>query len=188
MVNQMAQADVKFSESLKPVRKGMLNDPEAMAKFVHQTEAAEAKAIGAAKAIRTGIFYDAEKWSDYLQRSMALNATTMRTAGDFQASRQPIFYHPEAWYNYKNQTAVLKTMSEKSSAAPVRQALLYHPEEWERTFDPQMVHIGRKSAIGSVINRQSQANKTDRRAPPSVQRTPRQVMTNNRFGARPSVA
>jgi hypothetical protein len=79
-------------------------------------------------------------------------------------------------------------MSEKSSAAPVRQALLYHPEEWERTFDPQMVHIGRKSAIGSVINRQSQAKKTDRRAPPSVQRTPRQVMTNNRFGARPSVA
>ena len=188
MVNQMAQADVKFSESLKPVRKGMLNDPEAMAKFVHQTEAAEAKAIGAAKAIRTGIFYDAEKWSDYLQRSMALNATTMRTAGDFQVNRQPIFYHPEAWNNYKNQTAILKTMSEKSSAAPVRQALLYHPEEWERTFDPQMVHIGRKSAIGSVINRQSQAKKTDRRAPPAAQRTPRQVMTNNRFGARPSVA
>jgi len=188
MVNQMAQADVKFSESLKPVRKGLLNDPEAMAKFVLQTEAAEAKAIGAVKATRTGIFYDAEKWSDYLKRSMALNATTMRTAGDIQMNRQPIFYHPEAWNNYKAQTAVVKTMSEKSSAAPVRQALLYHPEEWERTFDPQMVHIGRKSAIGTVINRPSQVKKIDRKAPPAAQRTGRPVMTNSRIGARAALA
>jgi MFS family permease len=187
MVNQMAQVNVKFSDSLKPVRKGLLNDPEAMARFMHQTETAEARAISAVKVNRTGIFYDSEKWSDYLKRSMGLNATTMRTGGDIQTNRQPIFYHPEAWNNYKSHTAIVKTTSEKA-AVPARQALLYHPEEWERTFDPQMVHIGRKSAIGTIINRQSPIKKTDRRAPPAAHPVSRPVVMNNRFGTRPSLA
>ncbi|MGP8079595.1 MAG: MFS transporter [Dehalococcoidales bacterium] len=189
IVNQMAQADAKFSESLKPARKGLLYDPEAMAKFVKQTTLAEAKAIDT-KPARTGIFYDSQKWNDYLKQSMLLNATTMRTIGDVQTNRTPIFYHPEAWNNYKNQTALSRTATTKTRAgATPRQALLYHPEEWERTFDPVMVHIGRKSAIGTVISRQSQTKKIDRKAPPvSHQPLSNPTLINRRIGTRPSMA
>jgi hypothetical protein len=149
LVNQMAQADAKFSESIKPAHKGILNDPEAMAKFMSQTAMAEAKAIDQVKTTRTGIFYDSQKWADYLKQSMVLNATTMRMSGDVQTNRQPIFYHPEIWNNYKEQTSASRVTATKTKAGAVRtrQALLYHPEEWERSFDPAMVHIGRKSAI-----------------------------------------
>ena len=189
MVNQMAQADTKFSESLKPSHKGLLYDPEAMAKFMKQTTMAEAKAIDA-KPARAGIFYDSQKCSDYLKQSMLINATTVRTIGDGQINRQPIFYHPEAWNNYKNQTALSRSAAAKTriGAAP-KQALLYHPEEWERTLDPAMVHIGRKSAIGTVIARKSTMKKTDIKARPANYQTEnRQVITNKRIGTRPSVA
>jgi MFS family permease len=188
MVNQMAQADTKFSESLKPARKGLLYDPEAMAKFVKQTTLAEAKAIDA-KPARTGIFYDSQKWSDYLKQSLVLNATTMRTISDVQTNRQPIFYHPEAWNNYKNQTALSKSAAKTRVGATSRQALLYHPEEWERTIDPVMVHIGRKSAIGTVISRQSQTKKIERKTPPiKHQSFSNPTLINKRIGARPSMA
>jgi hypothetical protein len=189
MVNQMAQADTKFSESLKPEHKGLLYDPEAMAKFMKQTTMAEAKAIDA-KPARAGIFYDSQKCSDYLKQSMLINATTVRTIGDGQINRQPIFYHPEAWNNYKNQTALSRSAAAKTriGAAP-KQALLYHPEEWERTLDPAMVHIGRKSAIGTVIARKSTVKKTDIKARPANYQTEnRPVITNKRIGTRPSVA
>ena len=189
MVNQMAQADTKFSESLKPSHKGLLYDPEAMAKFMKQTTMAEAKAIDA-KPARAGIFYDSQKCSDYLKQSMLINATTVRTIGDGQINRQPIFYHPEAWNNYKNQTALSRSAAAKTriGAAP-KQALLYHPEEWERTLDPAMVHIGRKSAIGTVIARKSTMKKTDFKSrPASYQTENRPVITNKRIGTRPSVA
>jgi hypothetical protein len=191
MVNQMAQADTKFTESLKPVRKGILNDPEAMAKFMTQTTAAEAKAIGTVKAVRSGIFYDSEKWGDYLKRSMALTATTIRTSGDIQTNRQPIFYHPEAWNSYKSQTVSprLATFKTNTWTVTAKQPLLYHPEEWDRAFDPQMVHIGRKSAIGVVINRQNPVKKIDRKAPPmNTQPLNRPAMAAKRIGARPSMA
>ena len=42
----------------------------------------EAKAIDNAKIARNGLFYDSQKWSDYLKQSMVLNATTMRTGGE----------------------------------------------------------------------------------------------------------
>jgi hypothetical protein len=185
----MAQADAKFSESLKPARKGLLYDPETMAKFVKQTTLAEAKAIDT-KPARTGIFYDSQKWNDYLKQSMLLNATTMRTIGDVQTNRTPIFYHPEAWNNYKNQTALSRTVTTKTKVgATPRQALLYHPEEWDRTFDPVMVHIGRKSAIGTVIIRQSQVKKIDRKAPPvSHQSLINPTMINRRIGTHPLMA
>ena len=191
LVNQMAQADAKFSESLKPARKGLLYDPEAMAKFVNQTTIAEAKAIDRVKTARSGIFYDSEKWADYLKQSMLLNATTMRTNGDVLTNRQPIFYHPEIWNSYKDQTALSRAAAAKSKAGSVRtrQALLYHPEEWERTFDPQMVHIGRKSAIGTVISRQNQVNRIDRKLPPvSHQPVSRPSVITKRIGTRPSLA
>ena len=117
---------------------------------------AEAKAIDSAKTVRTGIFYDSQKWSDYLKQSMVLNATTIRTGGEVQTNRQPIFYHPEIWNNYKNQTALsgkVAAFKNNASAMSARQPLLYHPEEWDRAFDPAMVHIGRKSAIGTVLIR-----------------------------------
>ena len=192
MVSQMAQADEKFSESLKPVRKGLLYDPEALAKFVKQTEMAEAKAIDSPKRVRTGIFYDSEKWSDYLKQSMVLNATTIRTGGENQTNRQPIFYHPEIWANYKDQTDLSgKGAAFKNNAGTItaRQPLLYHPEEWDRAFDPAMVHIGRKSAIGSVINRQNQIKKIDRKVPPMSHRPiAKPAMIRKRIGASPSMA
>jgi hypothetical protein len=192
MVNQMAQADDKFSESLKPVRKGLLHDPEALAKFVKQTEMAEAKAIDSAKPVRTGIFYDSQKWSDYLKQSMVLNATTIRTGGEVQTNRQPIFYHPEAWNNYKNQTALsgkVAAFKNNARATTARQPLLYHPEEWDRAFDPAMVHIGRKSAIGAVINQPHQVKKIDRKVPSmSYRPVAKPVMITKRNWIRPSMA
>jgi len=181
MVNQMAQADAKFSDSLKPARKGLLYDPEAMAKFMKQTTLAEAKAIDA-KPARAGIFYDSERWNGYLKQSMLLNATTMRTLGDGQTNRMPVFYHPEAWENYKKQAAL--SQAKTRVGAKAKTALLYHPEEWERTFDPAMVRIGRKSAIGTVVSRQSQMRKTDQKA--ATITNPK--MTGKRFGTRPSAA
>jgi hypothetical protein len=156
-----------------------------------QTTMAEAKAIDA-KHSRTGIFYDSGKWSDYLKQSMLINATTVRTIGDGQINRQPIFYHPEAWNNYKNQTALSHTAAAKTRVgATPKQALLYHPEEWERTLDPAMVHIGRKSAIGTVIARKSTMKKIDRTARPvshQPENKPAPAAANKRFGTRPSVA
>jgi MFS family permease len=190
-VNQMAQANTKFSESLKPVRKGLLHDPEALAMFVKQTAAAEARAIDGARTARTGIFYDSQKWSDYLKQSMVLNATTMRTAGDSLSNRQPIFYHPEMWNNYKNQTALPKVTNVKTNARVMstRQPLLYHPEEWDRTFDPAMVHIGRKSAIGTIVNKQNQIKKMEQKIPSNIYRTATQsALTSKRIGTRPSMA
>jgi hypothetical protein len=159
-----------------------------MAKFMKQTTMAEAKAIDA-KPARTGIFYDSQKWSDYLKQSLVLNATTVRTIGDPQSNRQPIFYHPEAWNNYKNQTALSRTSAKARVGATPKQALLYHPEEWERTLDPAMVHIGRKSAIGTVITKQITIKKINRAAPyVNHQAENRPAAINKRFGTRPSVA
>ena len=191
LVNQMVQANTRFSESLKPVRKGLLHDPEAMAKFLKQTAVAEARAIDSAKTARTGIFYDAQKWGDYLKQSMVLNATTMRTTGDSLTNRQPIFYHPEMWNNYKSQTAWPKEVNVKTNARVMsnRQPLLYHPEEWDRTFDPAMVHIGRKSAIGTVISKQNQVKKPEQKVPSnSYHPTAKTAMTGKRIGARPLMA
>jgi hypothetical protein len=176
---------------LKPVRKGLLYDPEAWARFVNQTAMAEAKAIDSVKIARNGLFYDSQRWTDYLKQSLVLNATTMRTSGDSQVTRQAIFYHPEMWRNYKNQTALSRVATAKAntSAMPARQALLYHPEEWDRTFDPAMVRIGRKSAIGTVINRQSQVKKIDRKAPSaSCQPATRPAMITKRIRTSPSLA
>ena len=191
LVNQMAQADAKFSESLKPVRKGLLHDPEALARFVKQTTVAEARAIDSLRAARNGIFYDSQKWSDYFKQSMVLNATTMRTAGDSLTNRQPIFYHPEMWNNYKNQTAISRVTDVKTKGRVMssRQPLLYHPEEWDRTFDPAIVHIGRKSAIGTVINKQNQIKRTERRAPSNNYHPAAQpALTGKRIGTRPLMA
>ena len=94
MMNQ-AQANARYWR-LKPYARA-LHDPEAWARFVNQTAMDEAKAIDSAKIARHGLFYDSQKWGDYLKQSMVLNATTMRTGGDSQITRQPIFYHPEMW-------------------------------------------------------------------------------------------
>jgi hypothetical protein len=52
-----------------------------------------------------------------------------------------------------------------------------------------MVHIGRKSAIGTVITRQSTVKKMDRKSPPMSHQTEnRPAATNKRFGTRPSMA
>jgi hypothetical protein len=70
-----------------------------------------------------------------------------------------------------------------------RQPLLYHPEEWDRTFDPAMVHIGRKSAIGTVINKQNQVKKPERRVPSnSYHPASKPAMTGKRIGTRPLMA
>jgi hypothetical protein len=191
LTNQTAQADARILESLKPVRKGLLYDPESWARFVNQTAMAEAKAIDTVKIARNGLFYDSQRWTDYLKQSLVLNATTMRTSGDSQVTRQAVFYHPEMWGNYKNQTALSRVATSKTniSAMHSRQALLYHPEEWDRAFDPVMVHIGRKSAIGTVINRQSQIKKIDRKVPPiSHQPVTRPAMTTKRIRTSPSLA
>jgi MFS family permease len=191
IVNQMEQADAKFTESLKPARKGLLYDPEAWAKFVHQTTLAEAKAIDKVKPARAGIFYDSEKWSGYLKQSMVLNATTMRTGGDVQTSRQPIFYYPESWEKYKNQIASSRLMATRADSWSVStgQPQRYYPGEWERAFDPAIVHIGRKSAIGTVINGPGQIKKNDRKvAPMNSHPVTKPAMINNRIGTRPSVA
>jgi len=191
LVNQMVQANAKFSESLKPIRKGLLHDPEALAIFVKQTAAAEARAIDSSRKARTGIFYDSDKWSDYLKQSMVLNATTMRTTGDSLTNRQPIFYHPEMWNNYKNQTVQSKVANVKTNARVMstKQPLLYHPEEWERTFDPAMVHIGRKSSIGTGINKQSPVKKIERTLPSANYRpVAKPTMITKRIGTKPSMA
>ncbi len=191
MVNQIAQADAKFSESLKPIRKGLLNDLEAWARFINQTAIAEAKAIDNTKIARNGLFYDSQKWSDYLKQSMVLNATTMRTGGDGQTNRQPIFYHPEIWSNYKTQSALsrMATTNTNVSIRSNRQPLLYHPEEWDRVLDPAMVHIGRKSAIGNVIKRQSPVKKIEHKVlPGSHHLVTKPAITTKRIGTLPSVA
>ena len=161
MVNQMAQADAKFSESLKPVRKGLLNDPEAWARFINQTTIAEAKAIDSIKIARNGLFYDSQKWSDYLKQSMVLNATTMRTSGEVKLTDNPSSIIPKFGIITKTRRLylVMATIKTNVSVKSNRQPLLYHPEEWDRAFDPAMVHIGRKSAIGTVISRQSPVRK-----------------------------
>jgi len=176
-----AQSNAKAQATTEPAHKGLLYDPEAMAKFMKQTTLAEAKAIDA-KPARAGIFYDSERWNGYLKQSMLLNATTMRTLGDGQTNRMPVFYHPEAWENYKKQAAL--SQAKTRVGAKAKTALLYHPEEWERTFDPAMVRIGRKSAIGTVVSRQSQMRKTDQKA--ATITNPK--MTGKRFGTRPSAA
>jgi hypothetical protein len=52
-----------------------------------------------------------------------------------------------------------------------------------------MVHIGRKSAIGAVITRQSTVKKMERKSPPvSHQTENRMAITNKRIGTRPSMA
>jgi hypothetical protein len=191
LVNQTEQGDAKILDSLKPARKGLLCDPEAMARFVNQIALAEAIAIDSVKIVRNGLFYDSQRWSDYLKQSLELNATTMRTSSEGMINRQPIFYHPEMWGNYKNQSSLSRVATAKSNtgAMPARQALLYHPEEWDRTLDPAMVHIGRKSAIGKVINRQSQVKKIDRKAL-LTNRLPvtRPTMTTKRIRTTPSMA
>ena len=163
MMNQAVKADTRMTEDLKPVRKGLLYDPEAWARFMNQTAIDEAKAIDRVKTTRSGIFYDSQKWGDYLKQSMVLNATTMRTGGDSQVTRQPIFYHPELWGDYKNQSVLSREVNFKAgvNVKSNRKPLLYHPEEWDRTFDPAMVHIGRKSAIGTVITRQNPVKNTN---------------------------
>ena len=108
-----------------------------------------------------------------------------------QINRQPIFYHPEIWNNYKNQTALSRVATAKTNASAMsnRQPLLYHPEEWDRAFDPAMVHIGRKSAIGTVITRQNQVKKIDRKVPPvSHHPVTKPTMTTKRIGTSPSLA
>ena len=115
----------------------------------------------------------------------------MRTAGDGQTNRQPIFYHPEIWNNYKNQAALSKVVSVKTNTKVMsaRQPLLYHPKEWDRTFDPAMVHIGRKSAIGTVISKQSQTKKIERKIQPTNHQSfSNPTLINKRIGARPSMA
>ena len=115
----------------------------------------------------------------------------MRTAGDGQANRQPIFYHPEIWNNYKNQAALSKVVNVKTNTKVMsaRQPLLYHPEEWDRTFDPAMVHIGRKSSIGTVINKQSQVKKIERKLPSTnYHPAAKPTMISKRIGTRPSMA
>ena len=177
MMNQAVKVDARMLEDLKPVRKGLLHDPEAWARFMNQTAIDEAKAFSSAKTQRSGIFYDSQKWGDYLKQSMVLNATTMRTGGDSPVTRQPIFYHPEMWGNYKNQSALSRKANFKAgvNVKSNRQPLLYHPEEWNQTFDPAMVHIGRKSAIGTVITRQSPVKNTNH---PTVNRM---AVTNRRI-------
>ena len=191
LMKQTAQADTKILDSLKPARKGLLYDSEAWARFINQMTMAEAKAIDSIKIARNGLFYDSQKWSDYLKQSMLLNATTIRTSGEGLINRQPLFYHPEIWNSYKNQTALSREVSLKTKASMMsnRQPLLYHPEEWDRAFDPAMVHIGRKSAIGTVINRQSQVKKIDRKVPP-VSHYPgaKPTMVAKRIGTSPSMA
>jgi hypothetical protein len=158
---------------------------------VKQTAMAEARAIDGARTARTGIFYDSQKWSDYLKQSMVLNATTIRTAGDSLSNRQPIFYHPEMWNNYKNQTAMSKIANVKTNTRVMsnRQPLLYHREEWDRTFDPAMVHIGRKSAIGTVINKRNQVKKPERKVPSnSYYQAAKPSLITKRIGTRPSIA
>ena len=115
----------------------------------------------------------------------------MRTAGDSLANRQPIFYHPEMWNNYKNQTALCKVANVTTNARVLssRQPLLYHPEEWDRTFDPAIVHIGRKSAIGTVIHKQNQAKKPERKVPSnSYYPAAKPSLTSKRIGAKPLMA
>jgi hypothetical protein len=177
MMNRAVKVDARILEDLKPVRKGLLYDPEAWARFMNQTAIDEAKAIDRVKTTRSGLFYDSQKWGDYLRQSMVLNATTMRTSGDNQVTRQPIFYHPEMWGNYKNQSALSREATFKAgvNVKSNRKPLLYHPEEWDRTFDPAMVHIGRKSAIGTVITRQSQVKH------PNNQTVNRPAITNKRI-------
>jgi MFS family permease len=184
VMNLAAQAEAKKLEAVRPARKGLLNDKEAWAKFVNQTTAAEAKAIDSAKAERTGLFYDADKWGNYMKQSAVLNAATQRFGNESGTNRQQVFYHPEAWNNYKNQTAAVKATDRVGSTA--RTAMLYHPEEWDRTFDPQMVHIGRKATIGTVPNRQPLTNKLARKA--QTEPRQRQAPVNQRFGTRPSLA
>ncbi len=191
LTKQTAQADARILESLKPVRKGLLYDPEAWARFVNQTAMAEAKASDTVKIARNGLFYDSQRWTDYLKQSLVLNATTMRTGGDSQVTRQPVFYHPEIWAQYKNQTALSKVVTAKANVGAMsnRQPLLYHPEEWDRSFDPAMVHIGRKSAIGNVINRQSQVKTIERKVPPiSHHPVTKPALITKRIGTSPSMA
>ena len=187
----MKRTNIQLYPDVKPVREGLLHNNEARSRFVNQTSKAEAKAIDSVKIARSGLFYDKQKWSDYLKQSLVLNATTMRTSGDSQVNRQPVFYHPEMWVNYKNQTALSKVAITKANASVMsnRQPLLYHPEEWDRAFDPAMVRIGRKSAIGTVITRQGVANRVDRRAMPiSHQPMTKPAMVTKRIRTLPSMA
>jgi MFS family permease len=185
ITKQSVLANARMSDRLKPVRKGLLYDPEAWARLTEKTATTEAKAIYSVKNARNGLFYDSQRWGDYLKQSLVLNATTMRTSSEGLINRQPIFYHPEMWNNYKNQSALSKSaIRANTNTISGRQALLYHPEEWNKTLDPVMVHIGRKSAIGTVITRQSQVKKIARKVMPAI----RTAEITKRIRTAPSLA
>ncbi|MBN1643959.1 MAG: hypothetical protein JW856_03995 [Dehalococcoidales bacterium] len=155
---------------------GLYYNKKARAGYMGQTSAIRSQfggdaavgnsAIKNQQPVRKGLFYDTEKWTDYLKQSLVLNATTARTGGDFTPVRQPIFYHPEVWSQYQKRTGLSREFVSKANMASTRQPLLYHPEEWGRFIDPAMVRIGRKSAIGSTVTRQGTFARQGQRALP----------------------
>jgi hypothetical protein len=184
VINKTPQIEKIAPHGSKPSRKGLLYDRDAWTNFTKQAIVAEAKTIDDAKITRHGIFYDSQKWGEYLKQSLVLNATTTKNGDNSLTNRQAIFYHPEIWANYKNHASLSNVAYIKSNTSKTanRRQLLYHPEEWEKMFDPAMVHIGRKSAIGTVINKQRQVNNLKREITPVSYQTPlRQAMPIKRI-------
>jgi MFS family permease len=185
-MSQATLTEAKKPDAFRPVRKGLINDKEAWAKFVKQTTAAEAKAIDTAKDAHSGLYYDTDKRNSFLRQSALLNATTIHS-GEVQSTRQPIFYHPEAWNAYKENTSMVRR-NEKTIDLSNRTVGLYRPEGWDKNIDPEMVHIGRKYATGTVLNKQNLTHKIERKLPAATHQPVRQMPARQRFGTRPVLA
>ncbi|MDD5287724.1 MAG: hypothetical protein PHY28_01250 [Dehalococcoidales bacterium] len=187
----MKQTSILMKANIQPGKEVLLHNHEAWSRLTNHAVKVERMSGENAELNRNGLFYDTQRWGDYLKTSLVLNATTMRTNGGSLTNRQPIFYHPEMWGNYKNQSALSRTVTARVDIGvnSSRKPLFYHPEEWDRAYDPAMVHIGRKSAIGTVITRQNSVRKIDRKELP-IRRQPvtGPAITTRRIMASPSLA
>jgi len=149
-----------------------------------QTTLAEAKAIDA-KPAKTGIFYDSQKWSDYLKQSLVLNATTVRTIGDPQTNRQPFSIIRKPGITTRTRPPHPERQLKPGSERHRNRLYSIILKEWERTLDPAMVHIGRKicNRHGDHPAKYGKENGSEIAAM-SHQTENRPAATNKRFGTR----
>jgi hypothetical protein len=153
------------NHSVKTAREGLFNNPAAQVKYLNKLAGTGVKSANNAKADRKGLFYNPQGWTTYLKQSMVLNATTARNGSEGFSVRQPVFYHPEVWERYMSKTPSSRAYITRSNIIPVRQPL-YQPERWNKSIDPAVVRIGRKSTIGTSLVRQSSFKKLENRELP----------------------
>lgn len=154
------------NNSVKTVREGLYNNQEARVKYLNKLAGTQSRLSNNLQADRKGLFYDTQRWKTYLKKSLVLNATTTRTSYEGSMIRQPVFYHPEVWEHYMNRKVSSRVNVKSSNAILIRQPL-YHQEEWNRTVNPAIVRLGRKSTISAASVKQSSIKQPEKRELPA---------------------